>query len=154
VPHSGSDEIEDWLPPDLAEVERQLADRARPDPPGELRRRVLDGVRGELAKSDARGMRWQISWRLVGSVAAGIFLCLNLALALESRKSAGPGVDGRRAAEVAAELRRLDPDLPEGEARRLALASQLASRLVAAPDRGVPSEAAVRALRSESWDTP
>ena len=128
------------LPPDLHELERDLAGRPRPVPPAALRQRVIGCVRAELRRNGSRN-----GWTFAAGVAAAVLVWVNLSLSATLATDFGPQPDRpRRPVEkVAAEIQRLLPGLSDEEARRQAILLQAGSDL-----RGRPTFSAGRgALR-------
>jgi hypothetical protein len=68
------------LPPDLRELEEQLARRPLPEPAADFRARVLVAVNAASPTESAHGT----SWRRLLPVAAALMLVLNLALSVEN----------------------------------------------------------------------
>jgi hypothetical protein len=129
------------LPPHLRELEEQLARRPCPEPPAELRARLLSAVREDWPPSVAERFRrpWAIAWR----AAAAILLVLNLGL------SAANGV----------RFARLTPP-PEVRAvvdtddRWSALAASALASLSPAPDTGTMSQDFFSRKGENRWAMP
>jgi hypothetical protein len=99
------------LPDDLAALEAELAGRPRPAAPAGLGDRAVAAARGEIARS---------RWSFAGALAAAAVLALHLmVLGAMGTDYVGAGPQRDRA-ELAREIRRLCPDLPEGEGERMA----------------------------------
>jgi hypothetical protein len=133
------------LPPELADLERRLADRPRPGPPAELRRRVLAAVARAGSPADV-GFGW-----FAAAAAVLALLAINLSMSVAS------GTDWRLAGQrgpqdVAASADRLHkvlPELSEREARRQALILEGRARLTPAAPLPAPSPADLRLFGSE-----
>jgi hypothetical protein len=140
------------LPPDLAELERRLAGRPRPEPAAGLRPRVLAAVGRELGRRGGGS-----AWRFAAATAAAALLWINFSMSVANDMDwrLGRGLDGATLAAAAGRLRQLVPELPEREALRQALLLQAGSRLVPAPDLR-PSADRIRLFSREhgKWDTP
>ncbi len=120
------------LPDDLAELECRLGARSRPEPNTAFRQRLLASVQDELqreANASAAGF-----WRYAATLAAAVLLGANLsqsaALNLSWPRSTEDADD---LAVTAAQLRQLDAEMSEQEARRQALLLHARSQLVLAP---------------------
>ncbi len=109
------------LPDELAQIEADLAARARREPPAELRERTLMLVRAEL-RADARRSWWSFG----ALAAAAALLCVNLSLSAISPTINGHQlVDARQSVAARARLiRELLPEVSEREARRPSLVYQ------------------------------
>jgi len=130
------------LPPDMKELERRLAGRARPAPSPDHKSRVLAAVRRELAAQGGAvrlgagpGWRRHQAWQYAAAAAAGVLLVLNLAMSASlgdefSRPRAPNGAD---VAQAAAKIRELVPSITPDEAMREAIALRAGSHLVMAP---------------------
>jgi hypothetical protein len=127
------------LPPDLAHLERRLAERPRQEPPADLRQRVLAAL-GRGCGREATGF-----WRFVAAVAAAVVLAINLSM------SAANDTDWRLGGDLAPKqtasadrIREVLPELSEREARRQAVLLRARSFLTlvpcqrTSPQRGVP----------------
>ncbi|HEY7156202.1 MAG TPA: hypothetical protein VH575_19710 [Gemmataceae bacterium] len=135
------------LPPELLDVERRLAERARPKPDTAFRRRVLSAMGNERATSRAGRLRQDV-WRWAATLAAAVLLSLNLAMSLANHR-AGPRaerIEGEDIDSAARALRQRHPDLSEREADQLAALMRTAPALPASLDRIIPLEG------EESWD--
>jgi hypothetical protein len=129
------------LPDDLADLERRLAQRHRPEPAGDLRRRVLAAVRA--AGSEGNGF-----WRFAAAVAAAALLAINLSMsvAADTDWHLGDTNPPPSAHAVARRLQEVLPDLPPDEARRQALLQAGRSRLTPTPPLPVPDRGTQRWL--------
>jgi hypothetical protein len=125
------------LPDDLAELERRLAGRPRPEPDAALRRRVVGSVRDELER-DRR--RFAGAWRYAAALAAAVLLGANLSLGVAVSADWRRDEAGDDIGTTVARLRQLDPELTEDEARRQALLLQTRAHLVPAPVVRPPAE--------------
>jgi hypothetical protein len=129
------------LPPDLAELERRLADRRPPVPPADLRRRVLAAVRRASGEGEGGFLRF------VASVAAAALLAVNLSMSVANNTDwhlrGAPGPDEAGADSV----RELVPELSEREARRQAVLLRARSQLT--PGAPSPTPTAAPRLLSE-----
>jgi hypothetical protein len=107
------------LPPDLADLERRLANRPRIEPPANLGDRVhaaiRDVLRPALPASDG--------WGFWAAVAAVVFLGINLSMSLaaDTDWNLTGGAEPGHLAATAERLRALAPELPEDEVQRQAL---------------------------------
>jgi hypothetical protein len=112
------------LPPELEQLERDLADRPRPDPPAELRQRVIGGVRAELQRNGARN-----GWTFAAAVATAALVWLNLSLSATLATDCGPQPDSLapEVGKVAEQIQQLLPELSEREALRQAILLQAGS---------------------------
>jgi hypothetical protein len=118
------------FPPELEQLERDLADRPRLDPPAELRERVIDGVRAELQRNGARN-----GWTFAAAVAAAALVWANLSLSatLGTDYSPQPGSLRPPVDEVAEQIQQLLPELSQREALRQAVLLQARSDLLLYP---------------------
>jgi hypothetical protein len=109
------------LPPDLAELERQLESRSAGDASGGFRRRVLQAVGDELAVG--RKSAGKMNWRYLAAVAAAVIIGLNLAMIAPSVTDflEGSHISPGQVVSNYAALKQFDPAMPEDEARRMAL---------------------------------
>ena len=126
------------LPEDLAELERRLAARPRPEPSDDLRRRVMDAVRAELAGASAiplKTPRRLSTWEFAAAVAAAVVLALNLAVSgandMDWTGSESESLTPDPATVAA--LRQLMPGLTDDEVRGRWLLMQAGRHLVMAP---------------------
>jgi hypothetical protein len=114
------------LPPELADLERELLGRPRPETGVAFRRRVLAAVRSELSR---RKVCWSehIPWGFMAGTAAAALLWVNFSMSVANdtawRFSAPPELGGLDAA--AGRIHDLAPELPEREAYRQALLLRL-----------------------------
>lgn len=137
------------FPPDLGDLEARLAARPGPEPPGDLRDRVLAAATAELRRP-AAPRRPRVPWNILGPVAAAVVLAVNFGMnvAHEVRlrewaalANAGPPP------EVA--------DTPEGNNGFQRFAAGAVASVKPAPDVGAPG----RYLFSNEeggrrWDLP
>jgi hypothetical protein len=125
------------LTPDLAALERELADRPRADPPPDLGPRVLAACRAALRPRPA-------AWRTWAAAAAAVLVGVNLSMSVAAdtdwdllpAPDPGPMADRLRAAA---------PDLPEAELRRQALLARAAAGLT-------PTVNLTPSWEPERWD--
>ncbi len=119
------------LPPELERIEKELAARPRGRPSEQLRARCLDGLQAELRLQRA-GSRWAFAV----AVAATALVGLNLAISAGQATDFGLRLDGRQqsVAKTAAEIRRLLPDIPPGEAARQAVLMHSGATIVPCPN--------------------
>jgi hypothetical protein len=122
----------DPLPPELVELERELASRPQPTPPAELRARVLDAVGRERPTPRPEPARDGFA-RFAAATAAAMLLAVNLSASLANDTDWRPRPAATDLGEVADRLRALDPDMPDREARRQALVLRAAAGLTPAP---------------------
>jgi hypothetical protein len=100
------------LPPDLRQLQRDLARRPLPDPPAALRRRVLARALAEL-----RARPSSARWAFAAKTAAAVLLWINLSIsATATTNGAPPRPPGATTAAVAEQIRRALPDLPPRDA--------------------------------------
>jgi hypothetical protein len=126
------------LPPDLRELEAQLADRPRSQPSPELRARILS-----VPFSPERPSR---GWRLIQAAAVAV-LVLNIALCIRN------GVEFDRLRMETEIPRRATPDRPTDDPFQQYAASALAS-LRAGPETGAADRSLFMREEDRSWDTP
>jgi hypothetical protein len=117
------------LPPDLAALERRLADRPRAGPADDLGPRLLAATRAALRDGpvDAPTAGWASWAALAAAVLVGINL--SMSLAADTDWDLTPGVDPAEVAATWERLRAAAPDLPESEFRRQALLARAGARL-------------------------
>lgn len=147
------------LTPELRELEQRLAARQRPQPPADLKRRVLTAVRRELAAQPAAA-RWEQRriWQYAAAAAAGILLVLNLAMSMDNHSNfPAPRVaNGADVQQVAAKIRELVPFMTPQDAMREAITLRAGSHLemVPQPRPGVSSLQALQQIEEgSSWVT-
>ena len=114
------------LPADLQQLERDLAGRPRPDPPAELRQRVIQGVRAEL-QGNGSGNRWTFA----AGVAAAVVVWVNLSMSatLATDYGSRPTSPRLQVDKLAEQIQQLLPELSEHEALRQAGLMQAGSQL-------------------------
>jgi hypothetical protein len=124
----------DPLPPDLLALERELAARWQPEPPADLRSRVL------AAAGEAVTIRQPIPTRIgfagfAAATAAAALLAINLSasVANDTDWRLNAAVSGLDVAAIAAHVRTLNPDFSDGEAIRQAILLRTAAGLTPAP---------------------
>jgi hypothetical protein len=110
------------LPPDLAELERELCGRAPIEPSADFADRVLGSVRRALRHPPMVAAAPSWGWRSWAAVAAAVFVAINLSMsaAADTDWHLTADIEPSGAAALADELRVLAPDLPESELRRQA----------------------------------
>ena len=124
------------LPPELGELEQRLAARLRPQPPADLRPRVLAAVRLELAARPAAAQRkWRRTWQYAAAAAAGVLLVLNLAMSMDNRSNfpASRAADRADIQQAAARICELVPFITHEDAMREALILRAGSHLEMVP---------------------
>jgi len=106
------------LPPDLKQLERELAERPRAEPPPDLRRRVLGGARVQLRRELRQG--W---WAFAASAAAAAVLIVNVSISAVQATDFDlyNGARSKQIAEAAQQIRQALPEISEEEARRQAV---------------------------------
>ncbi len=121
----------DRLPPELEELQRELAERDRPCPSSELRDRVLGSTQAQVRRERRRG-----GWVFAGQAAAVALVWINLSLSVTRSTNLGitlgespPSVD-----ELVRQVQEILPDISQHEARRQALLLQASWNLTAQPD--------------------
>jgi hypothetical protein len=68
------------LPPDLRELQDQLARRRLPEPSVGLRARLLDQMKDMAGPTAPKAGRWRLVWRL----AAAVIVALNVGLSIDN----------------------------------------------------------------------
>jgi hypothetical protein len=138
-------------PPDLLALERELANRPQPEPPAELRARVLDAVSRERPTPHSELARNGFA-RFAAATAAAALLAINLSASVANDTDWRLRPARPASADDADCIRELVPDLPEREVRRQALLLRSAAGLTATPR---PAGALILRNRTpDSWDTP
>jgi hypothetical protein len=122
------------LPPDLAALERRLADRPRIEPSPGFGPRLLAACRAALGRRAAPVPA--AGWRFWAGAAAALLLGINLSMsvAADTDWHLLPGAEPGQVAATADRLRELAPDLPEAELRRQALLARAGAGLAPAVD--------------------
>ncbi len=120
------------LPDDLADLERRLAGRPRPDPPAELRSRVLSAV-GRARRPPDFGLGW---FAAAAAVLALLAINLSMSVANGARRRLGGELSPYEIAASADRLHEVLPELSAQEARRQALLLEGRARLT--PGAPVP----------------
>jgi hypothetical protein len=117
------------LPPDLASLQRQLADRPRIEPSPEFGARVLAASRAALGQRPPAVLA--PGWRRWAAVAAAVLFGINLSMsvAADTDWHLLPGPEPGQVAATVNQLRELAPDLPESELRRQALLARAGAAL-------------------------
>jgi hypothetical protein len=118
------------LPPELEELERQLAARELPQPAPEAKERLLCGVRVELRRAQVRS-RWVFSL----ATAATVLVWLNLSLCATRATNCGLEVAGPlpSVGDGADQIRQLLPELAPREALRQAVLLRAGAGVTACP---------------------
>ena len=113
---------EQSLPEELAQLEEELAARPLPEPPPGLRGRILAAVRNRAPAPSPVAVRGGLL-PFAAAVAALLLVCMNLSMSAVNRTDWDVWGSTERVdvATQARELQQLLPDLPEGEASRIAL---------------------------------
>ena len=146
------------LPPEWEGLARRLAARPRPQPPADLRPRVLAAVRHELAAQPARARwGWAGFWQYAAA-AAGLLLVLNLAMSMGNRSDfpASRAANGADIQQAAARICELVPFITPEEAACEAFVLHAGSHLelVPQPRLGVSGLRALRQIEEgPSWVT-
>jgi hypothetical protein len=122
----------DPLPPELLALEQELTYRQRPEPPAELRSRVLAVVALERSSPRPAPARGGLV-RFAAATAAAALLAINLSASVANDTDWRLRPTGPDSVEVAERIRELTPDLSEREARRQAVLLRAAAGLTAAP---------------------
>jgi hypothetical protein len=125
---------EQSLSPELAELERELADRPRGEAPAGMRAGVLAGVRAELGAR--RRMAW---WSFAGAAAAAAVLVANLAISVTLTTDYGLHLDDAVAAVDSVEGGDEDvlPGVSDRERKRQAMVVRAAAMLARSPQGAV-----------------
>jgi hypothetical protein len=133
------------LPPELEQLERQLAVRERPQPLSQAKQRLLCSVRAESRRSRARSRR-----AFAVAMAATVLVWLNLSLCATQATDFGLELDGRQPPleNDAAQIQQLLPDLAPSEAMRQAVLLRAGARVVPCPK--LPASY-VAILENDSW---
>ena len=121
-------------PPEFADLERCLAERERPEVPTELRPRVLEAMRSELASPRPHVPQPRPWWEFAAAAAAVALVLSNLSISAVQATDYGLRQHGEtQPVDVTAEqIRRLLPELSQREALRYATVWQ-GGRLTPAP---------------------
>ena len=123
------------LPPELSELERQLAARGGPAPDAHVKLRVLRAVQAELRSRESWRLRRKHAWHFAAGVAAAVLLWLNLSLFAANHTEWNFNRNDSRGETLAMarEIRELLPELTEGEALRQAALLQTNARALPVP---------------------
>jgi hypothetical protein len=146
------------LPPELKSLEQRLAVRSQPQPPADLRPRVLATVRRELAAQPARTRRGWVGWQYAAAAAAGLLLVLNLLMSMDNRSDfpVSRAANGADLQQAAARICELVPFMTSEDAMREAFVLRAGAHLELAPQPW-PGVSGLRALRQieegPSWVT-
>lgn len=129
------------LPPELAEMERRLAERRQPVPSASFRQRVL------LAMQSERTPRRSF-WNAAAVLAASVLLGLNLGLSVANRRawSQAERIDNADIETAVRSLRQRHPDLSIWEAHQFAVLMQ------SPPELAVSLPVHLAWEGEESWD--
>jgi hypothetical protein len=137
------------LPPDLLALERELTAWPQPEPPAELRARVLAAVSRERPAPRPEPVRAGFA-RFAAATAAAALLAINLSasVANDADWRLRPA-DGTDLVSVADRIRELAPDVSDRDARRQALLLRAAAGLTPTP---APAPAADRIYSHKDFD--
>jgi hypothetical protein len=119
---------ESELPDELERLERELAERPRPEPSADLRDRVMRTVEAELGGAELRRVQpprtraggW-LSFAAAAAATVLIWANLSLSAANATRYDLRLPAEPRALDETARQIRDLVPGMSEQEARRYAL---------------------------------
>src|SRR5262245_52835118 len=140
------------LPPDLAALERQLAERPRIEPSPDFGARLLAASRVALGhRPPAVGAA---GWRRWAAVAAAVLFGINLSMsvATDTDWHLLPGPEPEQVTATVNQLRELAPELPESELRRQALLARAGAALSPTIDL-TPSWARLRTTKEpDEWE--
>ena len=121
----------DRLPPELEELQRELAERDRPCPSADLRDRVLGSTQAQVRRE-----RRNAGWIFAAQATAVAVVWINLSLSVTRSTNLGvtlgetpPSVD-----ELAGQVQEILPDLSQRESRRQALLLRAGWNLAEQPD--------------------
>jgi hypothetical protein len=119
------------LPPDLADLERRLADGAPIEPSADFAGRVLGSVRDALRLRPAMPPAPAAGWRSWAAVAAALLVGINLSMsaAADTDWHLERDVEPGQVAALTEQLRELAPDLPAAEVRRQMLLARAGASL-------------------------
>ena len=122
-------------PPEFTELERWLAQREQPEASTELRRRVIEAMRCELASPRPCVRQPRPWWEFAAAAAAVAVVLGNLSISAVQATDYGLRLDGQtQPVDVAAEqIRELLPELTQRQALRYAIVWQGGSQLTPAP---------------------
>lgn len=134
------------LPPDLRELEAQLAARPTPAPPDDLRERLLRAANETRPATTPRPLRWP---RLLAGVAAAIVVAVNLALCVANAQRYE-----RLAAVQAAPAAIAVEDVPKSGDRFETLAVLALARVPPLPDAGSVARDLLRSKENLPWALP
>jgi hypothetical protein len=129
--------MDDWqLPPELQQLERDLANRSRHRASDDLRPRILGDLRSRL-----RAERSRARWQFALAVAVVVLVWLNLSMSATQATDFGLRLNGpsQPLESIAEQVQRLVPEFSPEEARRQAILLQTGSRLVCYPNLGIGS---------------
>ena len=126
------------LPPDLKRLERLLAERERPEPPSDLKARIIGKMETELHRAQLPPLRPNGWWAFVATAAASLVFMFNLSssaartTSYDLRLAASP-----KSTDISLEqIQELMPELTQREALRYAVTLHAGSRLARCPDVG------------------
>ena len=119
------------LPPELEQLQQDLAACWRPGPPADLRQRVIGGIRAELRRDRSRAR-----WAFAAAMAAAALVWINLSLSATRATDYHLQFGSKRPpVEAAAEqIQQLLPEIPRREALRQAALLQAGSNLAWYPN--------------------
>ncbi|MHC4916339.1 MAG: hypothetical protein ACYTGB_12690 [Planctomycetota bacterium] len=139
------------LPEDLAGIERELAAANRRQPAPELRGRVLERVRRELARPSSRRILRGGAWTLAAAAAAAL-LWMNFSLAGAGTADWCSTARPRRSslAEDAAALQEILPELSDRDALGRVLTLRSGERLLLLPAVGAKRGPKTAPLQEEN----
>jgi hypothetical protein len=141
------------LPPGLRELEQALARRPAPEPPADLRARVLSAMSAPVPAAPRRAAwHWGLAWKAAAAVVLALNLALTAANASRYRRLAeAPPADAPLARYVtapgAAGATDADDRIP------ILTASALAN-WAPAPDAGPLGRSVFSTEEEREWDTP
>jgi hypothetical protein len=125
---------------DFADLERQLAQRQRPEPPTELRRRVIAAMGRELTAPQPHAPQPRPWWEFAAAAAVVALVLSNLSISAAQTtdyKLRGYGLRGYGQTQpvdvIAEQIRELLPELSQRQALRHAILWHSAGRLAPAP---------------------
>jgi hypothetical protein len=132
------------LPPELQQLERDLADRSRQRASNDLRPRILGDLQVRL-RAERTAARWQFAL----AVAVVVLVWMNLSMSATQATDFGlrPARPSESIEAVAERIRQLAPELPPTEARRQAVLFRAGSAVNCCP--GVTPGSATDKTRTE-----
>ena len=138
------------LAAELAEIERRLAERRRPEAPG-LRGRVLAAVGRELSRPE----RHFFHWRFAAAVAAALLVGINFSMSVvnDTDWHFKRRLHQRDLDLAVRQVKEMVPGIAEREAYRQALLLLAGSQVTKTPTARVSLDRVVEQRKGESWDT-